>query len=205
MVTNTLPTAGARAGKADKTGFKDHLQSIRMIIQPALLAAPACLLWHFLYKHGWHSTPAADEPIVNAILPILATAHVFLASFVLVRETDDLRKLRAAVKEGDKVRFIEIAEDRIPTPMKYILFVTAHFIQGWTISLYYETYWSGFFSVLSVAYMLSLIWEMIADFDDPVNGVWVVKNVPPEWAREADITRRFSDRFFELLKRKLRR
>lgn len=70
------------------------------------------------------------------------------------------------------------------------------------MNLHYELYWTGFASVYSVGYILSLIWEIIADFDDPVSGIWVIKDVPDEWVKEAHIKRRISDRFFEwILKR----
>ena len=183
-------------------GFSNYLQSIRMIVTPLILALPSVVMWHYLYTHGWHSTSSADEPIVNAILPGLFSAHVFIASFMFVRESDDIRKMKRAVREGDKSTFIEVAEDSTPIPMKYILFTTANIIQGWTMSLNYELYWTGLASVYSVAYILSLIWEIIADFDDPVNGVWVIKGVPDEWIKETQIKRRLSDRFFEWLIKK---
>lgn len=178
-------------------GFSSYFQSIRLILTPLVLAAPAVIIWHYLYINGWHSTSQADEPIVNAILPGLFGAHVFIAGFMIIRESDDIRKLKHAVREGDKATFIEIAEDSIPAPMRYILFTTANLIQAWTISLYYELYWTGFASVFSVGYILGLIWEIIADFDDPVNGIWVIKGVPDEWVKEAHIKRRLSDRLFE--------
>ena len=181
------------------TGFNGYLQTIRLILTPLILTAPAVTIWHYLYIHGLHSTSRADEPIVNAILPGLLGIHVFIAGFTMLHESDDIRKIRRAIRELDKETFIEIAEDTIPTPMKYILFMSANLIQAWTISLNYDLYWTGLASVLSIGYMLSLIWEIIADFDDPVNGVWVIKGVPEDWIKEANIKRRLSDRFFESL------
>lgn len=118
---------------------------------------------------------------------------------MIIRESDDIRKLKHAVRTGDKATFIEIAEDSIPAPMRYILFTTANLIQAWTVNLYYDLYWTGFASVYSVGYILAIIWEIIADFDDPVNGIWVIKDVPGEWVKEAHIKRRISDRLFEWL------
>ena len=122
---------------------------------------------------------------------------------MIIRESDDIRKMKRAIREGDKATFIEVAEDSIPLPMKYILFTTANLIQAWTASLHYELYWTGLASVYSIGYMLALIWEIIADFDDPINGVWVIKGVPAEWIKEANIKRRVSDRLFEWLIRKV--
>ena len=180
-------------------GFNSYFQSIRLIITPLILATPPLIIWHYLYINGWHSTSQADEPIVNAILPGLFGAHVFIAGLMIIRESDDIRKMKRAIREEDKATFVEVAEDSIPLPMKYILFTTANLIQAWTISLHYELYWTGFASVCSVGYMLALIWEIIADFDDPINGIWVIKGVPIEWIKEAHIKRRVSDRLFEWL------
>lgn len=188
--------------KSTLAGFNSILQSVRMIVTPVVLTAPAVIIWHYLYINGWHSTPQADEPVVNAILPGLFGAHVFIAGLMIIRESEDIRKMRRAVRENDMATFIEVAGDAIPIPMKYILFTTANMIQAWTISLHYEVYWTGLASVYSVGYILALIWEIIADFDDPINGVWVIKGVPDEWIKEANIKRRLSDRFFEWLTRK---
>lgn len=178
-------------------GFNSYFQSIRLIVAPLIMAAPSLVIWHYLYTRGWHSTSIADEPIVNAILPGLFGAHVFISGLMIIRESDDIRKMKRAIRDNDKATFIEIAEDSIPLPMKYILFTTANLIQAWTISLHYEIYWTGFAAVYSVGYMLALMWEIIADFDDPINGVWVIKGVPSEWIKESHIKRRISDRFFE--------
>ncbi len=185
--------------RLNSAGFNSTLQSVRMIIQPLLLASPAVLLWHCLYICGLHSTAAADEPIVNAILPALASMHVFIAGFIFLREAGDIRELRKAIRTGDKEKFLEIAEDKIPIPLRYVLFVSATMIECWTMSLNYDLYWTGFFSVYSIGYMLTLIWEIIADFDDPIHGIWVVKGVPEDWIRDANIKRRLSDRFYEWL------
>ncbi len=183
-------------------GFSSYFQTIRLIITPLILATPPVIIWHYLNMHGWHSTARADEPIVNAILPGLFGVHVFIAGFMIIRESDDIRKMKRAVRQADKATFIEVAEDAIPAPMRYILFITANLIQGWTISLHYDIYWTGFASVYSVGYMLALIWEIVADFDDPVNGIWVIKGVPDEWIKDANIKRRTSDKFFEWLIKK---
>ena len=179
------------------TEFNNHFQSIRLMITPLILSAPAVLIWHYLYMKGWHSTASADEPIVNAILPGLFSAHVFIAGLMIIHESDDMRKMKRAVREKNKEAFIEIAEDAVPTPMRYILFMTGNLILAWTMSLHYELYWTGFASVYSVGYILTLIWEIIADFDDPINGIWVIKGVSAEWVRDAHIKRRISDRLFE--------
>lgn len=184
-------------------GFHSYFQSIRLVMTPLILATLPVVIWHYCYINGWHSTSHADELIVNAILPGLFGAHVFIAGLMIIRESEDIRKMKRAIREEDKATFIEVAEDAIPLPMKYILFTTANLVQAWTISLYYELYWTGFASVYSVGYILALIWEIIADFDDPINGVWVIKGVPTEWIKEAHIKSRVSDRLFEWLIRKI--
>ena len=183
--------------------FNDGFQFARMVVTPLVLAAPWVLLWHLLFVKGWHSSRDADEPIINAILPLIGSAHVFLASFLFFKETDDIREMKHAVRDcdkpGSKERFLAIAEDRIPLPLRYIQFTTAAVVLGWTMSLYYASYWTGFASVYSVGYVLGLIAEVIADFDDPFHGVWVIKGAPEDWIREAHVKRRLSDRVFERL------
>jgi hypothetical protein len=183
--------------------FNNRVQVVRMAVMPMVLAAPAVAIWHFLFTHGWHSSREADEPIVNAILPLIGSAYVFLAGFLFYRATLDMRDMKQALRHkdqpGSKERFLAVAEDRIPMPLKYVLFSAAVVIECWTISLYYAAYWTGFASVYSVGYMLALIWEVIADFDDPIHGVCVIKEVPEDWLRDAHIHARLSDRLFERL------
>lgn len=183
-------------------GFKSVLQSLRMVLWPLFMTAPALILYHICYKNGWHSTRSADEPIINAILPGLFGLHAFIAGVLLVfREGSDLLQLKAYAKKpeepGNKEKFIQLAENQLPAPVKYVLFVSATIIILWTISLSYGSYWSGLASVLSVTYILSLIWEVIADFDDPTNGIWVIRGVPDDWVSEIKIKRRLSDRILD--------
>ena len=70
-------------------------------------------------------------------------------------------------------------------------------VQAWTIFLYYENYQIGFFSVYSVSYIITLIWEVIMDLDDPVHGAWVVKGIPKEWEQSFKIKKRWSDQIFD--------
>lgn len=178
------------------TGFKSGLQCVRMAVVPLLMSLPAIVLYHICHKLGIHSNRVADEPIVNAVLPFIGGAHVFLSGFLFIREGGDYREMRRAVRLKEKEKFLDLAEDQVPAPLRFVVFVTGTIVILWTTSLYYENYWTGLFSVLSVAYIVSLIWEVIADFNDPVNGVWVVRDVPKDWLEGAKIKRRWSDRLF---------
>src|SRR5262245_1059233 len=103
-----------------RSEFENGFQFARMVVTPLLLAAPVVWLWHQLHVRGWHSSRDADEPIINAILPLIGSAHVFLASFLFYREAADIREMKNAVRErdkpGSKERFLAVAEDRIPLP-----------------------------------------------------------------------------------------
>lgn len=179
--------------------FKSFMQKVRMVIQPAIMAVPALLAWVGLYEAGYRSDKFNDEPVINAILPFISSAYVFLASFLLFREGNDVRDMKTAIKNKDKNAFLAIARDRIPAPVKYILFATGTIIILWTIFLHYESFWTGLASVYSTTYIIVLVWEVIIDLDDPINGVWVIKNIPEEWMEEAHLHKRNSDRFFDTL------
>jgi hypothetical protein len=175
-----------------------------MIIQPMILAFPTVVIWHYINGWGWHSTRVADEPIVNAILPLIGGFHVFLAGFLLYSKANDITKFKEVicseeegVEKNNEKKFLQLAEDRIPQPLKYVLLSTGTLVQLWTASLYYDSYWIGFFSVYSVSYIIVLIWEVITDLDDPVHGVWVVKGIPAAWAKKAHFDKRFVDKVFD--------
>ena len=180
-------------------GFGNNFQLIRLIVAPFILATPPAFIWHYLFINGWHSTSIADEPIVNAIIPGLFVLYGIIAGFMLTSGSEDIRKMKHAVRVDDKATFIEIAEDSTSIPMRFVLFTSGKIILIWIISLNYEIYWTGLASVYSNGYLFALIWEVIADFDDPVNGMWVIKGVPHEWIKEANTKQRVSDRFFEWL------
>ncbi len=183
------------------TEFKSFIQKVRLIIQPLFLSFPSVIFWYASYTFGFHSNSKADEPIVNAILPFIGGVHVFLASFLLYREGSDIRELKKILRrphtEETRRDFMDIAEDMIPIPVKYILLSTGTMIQAWTIFLYYQNYYVGFFSVYSISYIITLIWEVIMDLDDPVHGAWVVKGIPKEWEQSFKIKKRWSDQIFD--------
>lgn len=181
--------------KAFPTGFKSGLQSVRMAVVPFFMSLPSVVLYHVFQSLGLYSGRVADEPIINVILPFIGGVHVFLSGVLFFRE-GDYGEMRRAVRSGDKEKFLDLVEDQVPTPLRFVVFVTGSIVILWTLTLYNESYWRGLFSVLSVSYIVSLIWEVIADFNDPVNGVWVVKNIPPEWLEGAKIKKRWSDQLF---------
>lgn len=184
-------------------GILERVRKFRMVIQPLILSLPVIILWHFMYVFGWHSTSLkTDEPVVNAILPIIATFHAFLVSFNIYREENSNSRVKALAKKGAddfeaEKEFLELVEDRISTPLKYVLLSTGFIIQIWTTTLYCESYWTGMFSVLSISYVIILIWEVMIDLDDPVHGIWIIKEIPKKWADKARIEKRFVDTFFD--------
>lgn len=169
-----------------------------MIFYPFVIAVIPVLLWNFLYKRGWYSPSLrADEPIVNAVFGLFGMSYAIITGFMFTDQRSNMGKLRKAVRMNIEEDFLEIVENRNPTTSKFVLFAIAFVIMGWVIIFHYESYWIGFASVYSVGYILTLIWEVIVDFDDPIHGMWVVKNIPPAWIAKANIKTRFSDRFFE--------
>lgn len=187
-----------------RSGFSSALQSVRMVIWPFFMTLPALVLYHICYLLDWHRSGPSDSPIINAVYPGIFAGHMFFASLFIRDGSADFRTMKRAVKDREKPEskdtFLLIAEDRLGAPTKLALFTSATIVVLWTLTLdYAQSYWTGFATVVSVAYLLSLLWEVIADFDDPINGAWVIKGIPEEWLKEIKIKPRLSDRILDRL------
>jgi hypothetical protein len=185
-------------------GVPNWRQALRMVIVPALLAIPAVILWHWCYTHGLSSTREADEPIVNAILPGMLTAHVLIVGFVFAHQMTRYTGILGAHAnlEDPKSRklFVVLVQMTVPLPAKFLIFTAAMMIELWVISLHFELYNTGWAAVFSIGYFLSAMWEFIADLDDPFHGMWRIGiEAPEDLMKEVHINRRWSDRLFERL------
>jgi hypothetical protein len=198
----------AAAHAPTRSGLKNWFQGVRMILHPFLMSLPGVILWHFVYTRGMGMSIESAEPIINDVKPFVSIGHFFFVTALLTYQLSKLEKVAAACPHngdiGDKPEFLRLVRSlALPLPLQTIVFCTATAVELWTIALHYGSYASGLGAVFTVGFILSLAWEGLADSVNPFAGMWVVKDPPEEWRREAELTLkpRISDLVYEWLYR----
>jgi hypothetical protein len=179
-------------------------QGARMIVHCLIMSLPAVLIWRFLYRNGWMMTPVSSEPFINHIGPFAGIGHFFLIQIISnLQAKKDLvmaANLPNNGNPGNKAEYLRLAR-LLPVPMnfKIAVFATAVIVELLAMSIHYGSYPTGLAAVLGCAFILSMVWEMIADTENPIRGVSVTQYPPGEWLREIEtaLSPRLTDRVYD--------
>ena len=124
---------------------------------------------HFLKSRSGNNC----RKVIYALLAAFTTANVW-SQWVAVEE---------AVKTGDRQKFVQNKDKRIPETLKLLLLMFSVFLVVGFFLLYFKNPLPGGFSIFAVTMAVSAVWTVIMDLDDPFTGVWNVQ-IPEEWREE---------------------
>lgn len=197
-------TRQAIVGFSGRNRLQRAISICRLPVQSLVMCVPYMLIWHVMYVMGWQHPMSAEGPITNADLPILATGHFVLAAFLLgVSGTKAWDAIIDVFESGDDEKFLRLVRRQAtPPPPKAVLFVTGIVVNSMRMSLPVHDYWSSFVLVLKLAFVISLIWEMLAEVESPVDGIWGILNIPGDLKRKVkdmNLPKRRTDRLWEWL------
>ncbi|MGH7175528.1 MAG: hypothetical protein ACREGR_04185 [Minisyncoccia bacterium] len=152
-----------------------------------LLLATLCTVipttvWYFVFFKPQLDIGAASEGISTAAwVPWLAIVCGWINNTVLTKVLDEYKEMRAANKGYDIETFMRLRDEDV-SPLIYALIIVFDLATiGGFMLIHYADFWHGFFFVWTSAYMASLFLLVIYELDDPLAGVWFIKNVHQEW------------------------
>ena len=126
-----------------------------------------------------HSLSLGDETALSATITTLGLIYWLVAAAALVNVWSQWIETEDASLKGDKKKFWELAERRMPQPVKAALLLISLLLWMAFFFMPFGSVWAGTFTVFSITVALTFIWEIVVDLDNPLDGVWRVKNIPP--------------------------
>ncbi|MBI5732662.1 hypothetical protein HY967_01740 [Candidatus Jorgensenbacteria bacterium] len=121
-----------------------------------------------------------DEVGISATITTLGLIYWLVAAAVLATVWSQWIQTEDAAFEKNSKRFWELAERRMPKPVKTVLAFISFFLWAAFFFMPYNSIFAGVFTILSITTTLSLVWEIAVDLDNPLSGIWRIKNIPPK-------------------------
>jgi hypothetical protein len=161
-------------------GLRQH---VRMIVVPAVVSLSLAIgLWYGIFFRLGLGLLESDESVfTDAIIPTLAMFHAIVAGGVLNKVWEEYKIVRHCVKTKDKDTFMKCRDDRIPLAIHLLLGSLSLIIMALVMMLHYDSAGAGIASTFSVAFVLTLYWEVATNLDNPFKGAWYVNQIPKEW------------------------
>ncbi len=149
---------------------------------PFLAAAVITLIWYVtIYKHHYHFDEKMENIISSAWIPTFGVLYSLLVVVVFTTVWNEYKAMRTAVKKYDFYTFMELRDEEM-SPLVYLMMTifSGAILLGF-MCLQYPSIKGGLVVTFSTSYLLSLIFFVVVEIDDPCGGLWFIKNIPHEW------------------------
>lgn len=155
-----------------------------LLALPLLATATSCTFWYFvLYTRDMHIHEDTKDISIAAWIPTFGVLYCLLSAVVLGRVFQEYKDIRDAIKSYDIETFMNLRDEDISPVFHVLMTILALCLIGAFMGLKYPTASSGFWYIGSTTYILSLIYWIIIEVDNPFTGVFFIKNVHPEWMK----------------------
>ncbi|HWU24526.1 MAG TPA: hypothetical protein VN086_02120 [Candidatus Paceibacterota bacterium] len=140
------------------------------------------LAWYFiLYRNHYDLGDGAEIVATAAWLPYLAVATSIINASILAKVLDEFKEMRYAIKQYDVEKFMMLSDEDVSPLIYALLIVFDACIVGGFMLIHYDSMWHGAFIIWTSTYVMALILLVIRELDDPLQGVWYIRNVHKEW------------------------
>ncbi len=156
---------------------------MKLLKRPLVLSLVITGIWLLLRTHGLFSGKADEGAMSSGTIAFLFFVYGLMAAFVMAKVWTEWREMEDAVRHEDEKKFVDLKDQRIPKTLKMLLFIFSVFIAAAFFIIGFEDVVKGVFSVFSVVFMLTTVWEVLMDLDDYFTGEWNINidSLPKEW------------------------
>lgn len=142
----------------------------------------ATLAWYFiLYRNHYDLGDGAEIVATAAWLPYLAVATSIINASILTKVLDEFKEMRYAIKQYDLEKFMMLSDEDVSPLIYALLIVFDACIIGGFMLIHYDSLIHGAFIIWTSTYVMALFLLVIRELDDPLQGVWYIRNVHQEW------------------------
>jgi len=169
-------------GKRIQKTMETMVRIILFLLIPTLVSAPATAFWYFfIWKKDIHFPLEMETIVTCAWLASFVFFYGLIASVIFGRAYDEYKDMRMSVKRHDLDNFINLADEEVSLLAYILLFVLSFSVWISFACLQYPSLCYGFVLVASISYVLTLVFFVIGEIDNPCAGFWYIKSIPDEW------------------------
>lgn len=151
---------------------------------PVLISIFSILIWAlFFYQNGVRFDDGMEIIVTSSWIPVFGILYSLFTAIVLSSVWGEYKTIRRAVKQWDIDTFMDLSDEEM-SPLVHALVLTFSIaILLAFMLLDYPSFSNGLVLIGSTSYLLSLIFLVIIEIDNPCSGFWFIKSIPEEWLR----------------------
>jgi hypothetical protein len=155
-----------------------------LIVFPLFPAAGSAAIWYYaIFQKHRHFDEHMENIISSAWIPTFGVLYSLLAAVVFTSVWNEYKTIRAVVKRYDLETFLDLRDEEMSPLVYAMMTVFSLAILTGFMSLKYPSALGGILITSSTAYLLSLIFFVIVEIDDPCGGIWFIQNIHDEWLK----------------------
>ena len=155
---------------------------LKLLIRPICVGSlMSCAWYYFFFLTGLSFLEADESAFTDVIIGLLGMFHAIIAGGILNKVWGEAQKARHCIRVGDRETFVECKDDRIPGVIHLLLGSMSLIIQAHVMMIHFVGAFGGIASSFSMAFVLTLYWEVATSLDDPLSDVWDMGEIPPDW------------------------
>jgi uncharacterized membrane protein YcfT len=153
-----------------------------LLTYPAIVAAGVSIFWYYvLFCHHVHFDERLTEVAVAAWIPTFGILYGLFAAVVLNTVWSEYKDMRMAIKCYDIQKFMNLRDEDVSPLVHVMMAILSWSVLSVFMLLSYPDALSGILCVSTTAFLLGLIFFVVRQIDDPLSGIWFIKNVHKEW------------------------
>ncbi len=161
--------------------FETTLKVLWLLSYPTITTTAICAIWWLTFWNHQIHVPDGAKDIALAVWAVMGALYALMAAVVINTVWTEYKAMRMAIKTYNTPDFMNLCDEDLG-PVVHVMMMTisaAVMICGMVIP--YPSVGSGLLFVSLTAFVLSLIFFVAKEIDDPLHGIWFIKNVHEEW------------------------
>lgn len=156
-----------------------------LLLFPLPATSMILVFWYVvLFRNDLYLNTMEQDIALNAWIPMFGVIYGLFAAVVLSSVNKKLCDAHEAVDKGNKDWFIRICDAEVSPATHGLMSSLALAVISGFMALHYSSAWGGMIVVGTTTYLLSLIFWVVVEFDDPCHGIWFIKSIQPDWLLE---------------------
>ena len=185
-----------KSGKfSKKNSFQRRVDSFFrhffLMAQPFSFALVAAYIWdNGIYKNGIHLSKEDEGPILTGVFLLLSVTYGVITATMFSSVWDKYKSVVEAVLKKDKDTFMLYRDERLPIIVHLLILSFSIPLLSFCLFVEYKDILSGYCSVFSSSFVLSLYFVVIAELQNPSKAPWLAERIPHDWLHD-DVDKHF--------------
>lgn len=137
--------------------------------------------WYELWSQGYHFAEDDKDIVIGAVITTLGVLYAILVTWILTAVYDKYKEIVVCVLTQDKDRFLLYRDERLPIVSHLLVGIVSFPLLGMIGLVAYKHALTGAVSVFVVSSILTMVWFVLRQLENPLKTGWFAERIPEEW------------------------